>query len=299
MLGNRYRLLDLLGAGGMGSVYRAVDELTGETVALKRVAPSAIQPITTPELRLALAHEFQALAGLRHPNIIAGLDCGFDEEQKPFYTMELLDGARPLLPSIGRAPHAVRIGLLLDLLDALRYLHRRGVLHRDLKPSNILVVEGAAGPAIKLVDFGLSTGSDEAHRHRAAGTLLYMAPELLLGAPASVASDLFAVGVLACEVLGGRRPFGPPADSTGGRAVLATQRARCSKPRTFLRSPQLGATARSWLIPRLRRCSFGAQWSANRRPVLGRCATSRSLSLQRRGRPQRSRSASRGQERHE
>jgi len=88
--GNRYRRLNLLGAGGMGSIYRALDRLTGETVALKRVTTSAMQPVTSAEQGLALAHEFQALAGLRHPHIIAVRDYGFDQSGQPYCSMELL-----------------------------------------------------------------------------------------------------------------------------------------------------------------------------------------------------------------
>src|SRR5438067_737676 len=97
LLGNRYRPLDLLGAGGMGAVQRAFDHLTGETVALKRVMNSAMQPITSPALRLALTREFQALAGLRHPHIIAVRDYGFDQEQQPYFTMDLLPKARSIV----------------------------------------------------------------------------------------------------------------------------------------------------------------------------------------------------------
>src|SRR6266704_274278 len=95
-IGQRYRLIEQIGAGGMGTVYRALDRLTGETVALKRVtAPSdrlemATHPSDSTDLRMALAKEFQTLASLRHPNIIGVLDYGFDDERQPYFTMELL-----------------------------------------------------------------------------------------------------------------------------------------------------------------------------------------------------------------
>ena len=95
LLGNRYRLGDLLGAGGMGTVYRAYDHLTNSTVALKQVLTQPLHPVELVGHRLALAHEFQALASLRHPHIIAVQDYGFDENGQPYFTMELLPESRP------------------------------------------------------------------------------------------------------------------------------------------------------------------------------------------------------------
>ncbi|MFN8492316.1 MAG: tetratricopeptide repeat protein [Caldilineaceae bacterium] len=201
LLGNRYRLLDLLGAGGMGSVYRAFDQLTGETVALKRVVGSAMQPVSTPELRLALAREFQALASLRHPNIIAVRDYGFDQTQQPYFTMELLPNARSIVDAGQWLAVDGKIDRLLHLLSALVYIHRRAIVHRDLKPGNVLLV----GHEVKVLDFGLATmaGQDLP----SSGTLAYMAPEVVRGEPASRAADLYAVGVIAYELLAGWHPF--------------------------------------------------------------------------------------------
>ncbi|MBK8905378.1 MAG: tetratricopeptide repeat protein [Anaerolineaceae bacterium] len=198
-LGNRYQLLERLGTGGMGTVFRAYDQLTGQTAALKRVLTSPMQP-ATPELRLALAREFQALASLRHPHVIAVQDYGFDK-QRPYFTMELLPDARPFTDGAQFLPTSVKIELLLQLLQALVYIHRRGIIHRDLKPGNVLV----SHQHVKILDFGLATMTNEGQP--ASGTLAYMAPELLYGAPATVASDLFAVGVMAYELFAGWHPF--------------------------------------------------------------------------------------------
>lgn len=200
-LGNRYQLLERLGTGGMGTVFRAYDQLTGQTIALKRVLTAPMQPAAT-ELRLALAREFQALASLRHPHIIAVQDYGFDETQQPYFTMELLPEARPFTDGAQFLPESAKIELLLDLLQALVYIHRRGIIHRDLKPGNVLVSQ----QQVKLLDFGLATLTDQSEM--TSGTLAYMAPELLRGAAASSASDLFAVGVMAYELLAGWHPFG-------------------------------------------------------------------------------------------
>lgn len=199
-LGNRYQLLERLGTGGMGTVFRAYDQLTGQTAALKRVLTAPMQPATTG-LRLALAREFQALATLRHPHVIAVQDYGFDNEQQPYFTMELLPEAHPFHESAQFLAFSAKLELLLKLLQALVYIHRRGIVHRDLKPGNVLV----SNQQVKVLDFGLATVTDQ--REAASGTLAYMAPELLRGEPASAASDLFAVGVMAYELFAGWHPF--------------------------------------------------------------------------------------------
>lgn len=208
-LGNRYQLLERLGTGGMGTVFRAYDQLTGQTAALKRVLTSPMQPATA-EVRLALAREFQALAALRHPHVITVQDYGFDDKQQPFFTMELLSNARPFNGGAQFLPFPAKVDLLLQLLQALVYIHRRGIIHRDLKPGNVLV----SNQQVKLLDFGLATLTGQGEPP--SGTLAYMAPELLRGEPASIASDLFAVGVMAYELFAGWHPFGSgsnPADA--------------------------------------------------------------------------------------
>ena len=234
-LGKRYELLQQLGRGGMGIVYRALDRLTNQYVALKYVLPPSTAgesehlssaPMTdlptasvvsagtvvslsdgssafseTHAHRLALAQEFRTLASLRHPNIISVLDYGFDERQQPFFTMELLEHPQAISEAGQNQPLSVQAGMFAQLLRALSYLHRRGILHRDLKPSNVFVVEGA----VKVLDFGIAV-----HRTQVgnlAGTLEYMAPELLLGQPASVASDMYAVGVIMYQMLSGQSPY--------------------------------------------------------------------------------------------
>lgn len=195
----RYELLQSLGAGGMGAVFRAVDRLTGETVALKQVVANPMQP-TTLEFRLALAHEFQALAALRHPHVVAVRDYGFEAEQ-PYFTMELLPQARSFVAAAQFLSLSQKIDQLLSLLTALVYIHRQGIIHRDLKPGNVLVTQNV----VKLLDFGLATMGE--HAMPSAGTLAYMAPELLREQRATVASDLYAVGVMAYELLAGWHPF--------------------------------------------------------------------------------------------
>lgn len=225
MAGHRYVLMEEIGRGAMGQVFRALDRLNGQTVALKRIALRSaplletldsrtgrhdraltISSLALRNKRLALAREFRTLASLRHPNIISVLDYGFDAQRQPFFTMELLPAARPLLPLAHGLPVERQVDLLIQLLRALSYLHRHGILHRDLKPSNILVCGDAGDLVLKVLDFGLARGRDEASGEHAAGTLLYMAPELFRGGAASEASDMFSVGVVAYQMLTGRLP---------------------------------------------------------------------------------------------
>ena len=208
-LSKRYQLQDTIGMGGMGVVYRAYDRLTNEIVAFKRVLlPHTTDPnrSTTPETldyRLALADEFRTLATLRHPNIISVLDYGFDDERKPFYTMEMLVEAQDIVSYAKTQDEAGKVKLWVQMLHALAYLHRQGIIHRDIKPANVLVTPSGQ---VKLLDFGLATHRKSAPTTSVAGTLSYMAPELLTENPPSVASDLYSAGIIACELFMGKNP---------------------------------------------------------------------------------------------
>ncbi|HRI48655.1 MAG TPA: AAA family ATPase [Pseudomonadota bacterium] len=202
-----YRLQEQLGEGGMGAVYRAVHLITGEPVALKLISKRLL--LDTQEFieesadlheRLTLAREFQTLASLHHPNVIRVLSYGFDEKLDSYFTMEILASAKTILEAGREQSEEGKVRLIAQLLRALTYIHRRGVIHRDIKPGNVLVVGGE----VKLLDFGIATNS--AGTSELAGTLDYMAPELLLGAPPSDQSDLYAVGVIFHQLLTGQFP---------------------------------------------------------------------------------------------
>ncbi|MFN8371564.1 MAG: protein kinase [Anaerolineae bacterium] len=220
LIGNRYLLQEELGTGGMGVVYRAHDRLATDSsmdvVALKRVLPlsergdSTVGHSESFDTRLSLAQEFKLLATLRHPNIISVLDYGFDMvegQRQPFFTMELLRNPKPITEAGKDQPLETQVNLLVQLLQALVYLHRRGIIHRDLKPSNVLVTDGR----LKTLDFGLSMGREQDSTDdtgsTTAGTIGYMAPEVLMGHPSSESSDLYAVGVIAYELFTGQHPF--------------------------------------------------------------------------------------------
>lgn len=211
----RYRMLDKIGSGGMGVVYRVVDRLNQLIVALKdvHVKPDDLtferSTISGSDgTTLALANEFQLLASLRHPYIISVIDFGFDSIGQPFFTMELLDKPQPITEAAKGQPLETKIRLAVQLLQALEYLHRRQVLHRDLKPDNVLVT---ADGTVKVLDFGLAIDVEilrDSHDPEAiSGTLAFIAPELLRGQPASISSDLYAFGLILYEILADSFPY--------------------------------------------------------------------------------------------
>ncbi len=211
---NGHYLIDQeIGRGGMGIVYRATNRLNGDIVALKQVTGLGVQFTTgmqsgsghsEDDLRLALAREFQILAGLRHPNIISVLDYGFNLQRQPFFTMTYLPNSKNILEEGQHQELAQKISLIQQLLQALAYLHRRGVLHRDLKPDNILIENGV----VRVLDFGLA--ANEHFREKGlVGTPLYMAPELLEANRYTETADLFVVGLIFYELLAGEHPFAP------------------------------------------------------------------------------------------
>jgi serine/threonine protein kinase len=209
-IGHRYRLLDQLGAGGMGAVYRAYDRLTGQTVALKRVnvAPEQLlfasrSNATGEALLLALAQEFKILASLRHSHIISVLDYGFDAHRQPYFTMELLDQPQTLLEAGKNQLLDFKVNLLIQTLQALTYLHRRDILHHDLKPENVLI----SGGQVRVLDFGLAVMHNQSREDDSFGTIFYLPPEIYEGGVYSQAGDMYALGVMAYEMLAGRHPF--------------------------------------------------------------------------------------------
>jgi eukaryotic-like serine/threonine-protein kinase len=210
----QYLIVDPLGAGGMGEVYRARDEQLDRDVAVKVLPASTFDD---PTARARLVREARAAAALNHPNVCTVYQVG-EANGQTYIAMELVEGetlsatlAGGPLPSL----HVVLYGR--QLADALVHAHDRGVIHRDLKSHNVIVTPDSR---IKVLDFGLAKRSSEAdyaaatHLHisltqpgTAVGTLAYMSPEQLRGESATVRSDIWALGVVLYEMAAGTLPF--------------------------------------------------------------------------------------------
>ena len=213
----RYRILSLIGQGGMGRVFRVHDEERREDVALKVVRTA------TAGDRLRLEREIRALLKLRHEDVVRIHDVGLAGEDA-FFTMELLEGSPldRLLPA--EPPGAPGIARALELgeriLVALERVHESGLIHGDIKPSNIFVLGDGDTPAVKLLDFGLALESEAARLRAGAGegSPLYTAPERFLGNPAGERSDLYSVGAVLYHLITGRAPFRSLTAALGPRA---------------------------------------------------------------------------------
>ncbi len=205
IFGRRYNLHEEIGMGGLGIVYRATDRVLGYDIALKRLHSYDPATVAAPKninsLWLCMTREFQLLSSLKHPHIIDVLDFGLDDDGAPYFTMSLIKNPKTILEAGVGQPLKTQVGLLIQVLRALSYLHRHDMVHRDLKPSNILVSNGQ----VKLVDFSLSAYDIE--EEPPAGTLAYVSPEVLSNQPATAASDIYALGIIAYELFVGRYPF--------------------------------------------------------------------------------------------
>jgi len=200
-LGERYRIVGRLGVGGMGEVYRADDLKLGQPVALKFL-PESVE--RDPERLEKLLVEIRTARQISHPNVCRVYDVG-EVDGRRFLTMEYVDGEdlKGLLRRIGRLPEDKGLEIARQVCAGLAAMHDRGVLHRDLKPANVML-DGRG--KVRLTDFGLATAAAGAGADgEIAGTPAYMAPEQLAGGPLSVATDLYALGLVLFEIFTGER----------------------------------------------------------------------------------------------
>lgn len=205
MFGKRYRILGLLGRGGMGEVYRADDLELGQTVALKLLPASLTGDQAALDL---LRNEVRVARHISHPNVCRVYDIGEIEGQY-FVSMEYVDGEdlASLLRRIGRLSKEKGLDIIVQLAAGLAAAHQLNVLHRDFKPANIMV-DGHG--RIRVMDFGLAGFTEELRgSQELAGTISYMAPEQLAGKGATARSDVYALGFVMYELLTGRRAYGP------------------------------------------------------------------------------------------
>ncbi len=267
-----YRILDTLGSGGMGVVYRGVQADPRREVAVKVLRGAWL----TQEARRRFEREAAFLARLQHPGIAQVIELGRTENDDPYLVLEYIDGrSLTTYAERGALDQSGRLRLLIELAEAVHHAHLRGVVHRDLKPGNVLVT---ADGQVKVIDFGVARALDDellATRHTRAdqviGTLAYMAPEQLEGGrEVDARVDVYALGVLAYELLGGRLPL-----DLGGLALAeAARRVADVDP------PRLGVTAPAcrgdleWIVGRAlakdpeRRYASAAAFAADLRRFL-------------------------------
>ncbi len=206
----RYRVVERLGGGGMGAVYRAWDERLHRDVALKVLSPNVLQ---RRDARARLREEARLLSQLDHPGIATVYD--FDQHDDiEFLVMELVRG-QTLAQRVagGRLPEPEVVDIALQICEALEAAHERGIIHRDLKPANVMVTTRGR---VKVLDFGLATCclEDDTSLSEAItrplsleGTVPYMSPEQLLGRPVDERADVFSLGAVLYELLAGEPPF--------------------------------------------------------------------------------------------
>lgn len=205
VFGNRYTLGELIAVGGMGEVWQATDRVLGRTVAMKLLSPSLADQ---PGFERRFREEARNTAMLSHPNIAAVYDYGEDAGAS-WLVMELVEG-KPLSQIIkedGTIAPRRTAAIIAQAASALQAAHDAGVIHRDVKPANILIRRDGEA---KLTDFGIARATDSAPITRTGevmGTAQYISPEQATGKPASPASDLYSLGVVAHEMLTGTRPF--------------------------------------------------------------------------------------------
>ncbi len=212
----RYRIVSLLGKGGMGEVYEAVNVPLGRRVAIKVV--SAQRRTDVQEAVPRLLREARAVSAIQHPNICDVYDVGTLPDGTPYLVLERLVGMtlHERTRRAGRLPPTLVVELFGQILGALRAAHGAGIIHRDMKPANVFLVDrGGLPPLVKLLDFGFAMPLGTAHDWvrltrpgRACGTPQYMSPEQLRAdEPLDARTDVFSAGIMMYEALTGRHPF--------------------------------------------------------------------------------------------
>jgi serine/threonine-protein kinase len=211
LLGARYEVQELIGAGGMADVYRGYDNRLHRVVAIKILRADLARD---PSLQSRFRREAQAAARLNHPNIVSVYDTGEEQQEwgtLPYIVMEYVEGTtiRELLRQDVRPDYQESLRIAHSLLDALTYSHENGIVHRDIKPANIMVTTVGE---IKVMDFGIARPLDDVtatvtHAWTVIGTAQYLSPEQARGEIADSRSDIYSVGCLLYELLTGRAPF--------------------------------------------------------------------------------------------
>jgi eukaryotic-like serine/threonine-protein kinase len=213
----KYKIVELVGEGAMGTVYRATDSVLGRTVAVKVMNASIARQ---PDHRQRFLREAQAAGSLQHPNVVTIYDLG-ELDGHLFIAMEFVHGTdlEKLMTAVEPLKLQSKLDIIVDVLMGLSYAHKHGIVHRDIKPANIRI--GEDGHA-KIMDFGVAhlASSDMTRTGLVVGTPSYMAPEQVMGGKAVPGTDLFAVGAVLYHLITGSKPFeGPTLQSLFYRIV--------------------------------------------------------------------------------
>ena len=215
----KYKLVRVIGDGGMGRVYEAIDPVIGRRVAIKTIS---LNVVADAETRSRFFREAQAAGRLSHPNLITIHDIG-DEDGTPYIVMEFLEGM-DLNHKIRqeRLSYDAKLQIMIDVCEGLSFAHGHDIIHRDIKPANIFVTTHGRA---KILDFGLARGalSDVTQTGKILGTPNYMSPEQIRGDDVDHRSDIFATGVVFYELLSGRKAFEGDSIPTTLYKVLETQ----------------------------------------------------------------------------
>lgn len=217
-LGNSYRIVEKVGEGGMGAVYRAVDLMLDRDVAIKAIRPELARE---PEIVERFRSEARLLARVSHPGI-ATIYSFFQDGDDLFLAMEFVRGRSlsRVLESEGALPWDQAVRLLASAMEGIEVAHRAGIIHRDLKPDNLMITEAGS---VKVMDFGIARATGSGHLTRTGllvGTLRYMAPEQIQGEEADHRVDIYALGAVLYQTITGRAPFEGKSDYAIIRAQI-------------------------------------------------------------------------------
>src|SRR3954452_16971910 len=206
ILGGRYRLEDRIASGGMGDVWRAIDDVLGRSVAVKVLLPALSDE---PGFSERFRGEARTMATINHSGVVDIYDYSSDSAVGSYLVMEYVDGdaLSRTLSRVGRLTPARTMALVAQAAEALHSAHVKGVVHRDVKPGNLLVRPNGT---LVLTDFGIARAVGAAQLTAAGsvlGTAAYISPEQAMGQSAPPLSDIYALGIVAYQCLSGRRPF--------------------------------------------------------------------------------------------
>jgi len=200
-----YKIVEKVGQGGMGSVYRAVHSKLDQTVAIKVLSSEFSD---NPSMRKRFINEARIQAKFSHPNVVNVLNF-FEIDNKAYLVMEFVEGdtLEKMLQRKGILQIDEALNISYSVLNALMFMHSKGVIHRDIKPANIMFTKSKV---VKVADFGIAKSVDEKTKHTKTGMLgsvMYLTPEQILGEQISASTDIYSFGITLYKMLTGRTPF--------------------------------------------------------------------------------------------